>query len=112
MLPHLKCCLIWIAGMATVSGFYAPMGALNTHALVLCDTLDADVAHLLGQTAPEYPSALAESRCVAINVCDEQNHRGEGVTRHSDSGLMFEYVRGVSGQADSRADRRSGQGGF
>lgn len=81
MLARAKCCLIWISCLATVSGFYAPMGALNTHALVLCDTLDADVAHLLGQTAPEYPSALAESRCVAINVCDEQNHRGEGVAR-------------------------------
>ena len=82
MLAQTHSCLVFavfFATLASVAAFYPATGALNTQPLVLCDSLDADVAALLTANTPAFPGALAESRCVAINVCDEQNHRGEAV---------------------------------
>lgn len=81
MLARVECCLLLLASCVSVAAFYPATGALNTQPLVLCDSLDADVAALLAATTPAFPGSLAESRCVAINVCDEQTQRGEGVPR-------------------------------
>ena len=65
--------------LSTVAAFYTPID--NTHPLVICDSLNADMQTLLQTATPDliFPNALAETRCVAVNVCSEQNHRGEPV---------------------------------
>jgi hypothetical protein len=66
MLARVECCLLFLATLSSVAAFYPATGALNTQPLVLCDSLDADVASLLAATTPAFPGSLAES----------QNYRG------------------------------------
>lgn len=71
----------------------APLFATNTYPLVICASLNADHAHLVN--GGSFPDALAESNCVAIDVCAEVNSRGQSVSRdtwihRSHSALWFD----------------------
>lgn len=81
-MKRLKEKLLLLSLMTLTPSYHAFFASMdNSHPLVVCDSLNADVQSLF--TLPEaslvFPDALAESRCVAINTCSEQNHRGESV---------------------------------
>ena len=72
--------LFFVLLMATMhisNAGYASFGTTNTHPLVICGDLTADYSAL--DVNGVFPDALAESRCVAIDVCAEKNHRDEVV---------------------------------
>ena len=86
------------------AAYYAAMG--NVHPLVICDSLNVDIQSLFALPADDlvFPSALAETRCVAINTCSGLNQRGETVPpnvwmHRSAPSLQFddEYVSVESG---------------
>lgn len=53
----------------------------SSYPLVICGSLNADYAAL---TSPgPFPDALPESNCVAIDVCNEVNNRGESVPKNT-----------------------------
>tara|TARA_Y100000389_G_scaffold205129_1_gene263698 strand:- start:2160 stop:3533 length:1374 start_codon:yes stop_codon:yes gene_type:complete len=72
---------------------YASFGTTNTHPLVICGDLTADYNAL--DVNGVFPDALAESKCVAIDVCAEKNHRDEAVpydtwVHRSDPALYYD----------------------
>ena len=88
--------LFFVLLMATMhisNAGYASFGTTNTHPLVICGDLTADYSAL--DVNGVFPDALAESRCVAIDVCAEKNHRDEVVpyytwVHRSDPALYYD----------------------
>lgn len=69
--------LMMMMHVSPLTAFYQAID--NTHPLVLCDSLNEDIQTLLNISTPVFPDSLPETRCVAINVCSEQNHRGQSL---------------------------------
>ena len=72
----LTCSNLWIVCFGFFAFSLLPSQAYyesidNSHPLVICDSLNADIQSLitLPQESLLFPNALAESRCVAINTC-------------------------------------------
>jgi len=98
----LTCSNLWIVCFGFFAFSLLPSQAYyesidNSHPLVICDSLNADIQSLitLPQESLLFPNALAESRCVAINTCSGLNHRGESVPANtwlhrSAKGLQFD----------------------
>ncbi len=70
--------MVYCVGMC-LAGY--PSFSTSTYPLVICGSLNADYAAL---TSPgNFPDALPETNCVAIDVCSEVNNRGESVPKNT-----------------------------